>query len=70
MMKKLMCLFCVALLLAASLTWAEAKPPVKDYATGAWSEEYGAMATGSLFIPAKDDETIDWDTLSPSISTA
>ena len=28
------------------------------------------MATGSLFIPAKDDETIDWDTLSPSISTA
>ena len=70
MMKKLMCLFCAALLLAVSQTWAEAKPPVKDYATGAWSEEYGAMSTGSLFIPAKDDETIDWDTLSPSISTA
>ena len=52
-------LFCVALLLAVSLTWAEAKPPVKDYATSAWSEEYGAMATGSLFISAKDDETID-----------
>ena len=62
-MKKLMCLFCAALLLAVSQTWAEAKPPVKDYATGAWSEEYGAMSTGSLFIPAKDDETIDWDTL-------
>ena len=70
MMKRLMCLFCVALLLAGSLTRVEAKPPVKDYATGAWSEEYGAMATGSLFIPAKDDETIDWDILSPSISNA
>lgn len=70
MMKKLMCLFCVALLLAGSLTRVEAKPPVKDYATGAWSEEYGAMVTGSLFIPAKDDKTIDWDILSPSISNA
>lgn len=70
MMKNLMCLLCVALLLAGSLTRAEAKPPVKDYATGAWSEEYGAIATGSLFIPAKDDKTIDWDTLFPSITTA
>ena len=60
-MKRMMFLFCVALLLAGSLTRAEAKPPVKDYATGAWSEEYGVMGADTLFIPAKYDETIDWD---------
>lgn len=69
-MKRMMFLFCVALLLAGSLTRAEAKPPVKDYATGAWSEEYGVMGADTLFIPAKYDETIDWDTLLPSITIA